>query len=109
MGYYANGYGMLEVKDDKAAEARLKELLKDGVYFDGDIELIGRYPASSLIEFCYYDQKYHEEDVLEALNALAPLVVEGSMMEFRGEDDEHWAFVLENGAWAEKQGHIVYE
>lgn len=107
MGYYANGYGYFEVEN------------KDTIVDDFAKAMVGiedrtcnyeltLWEDDTAISFMY-NGKYHEEDVCEVLDAIALLVKDGSMMEFRGEDDGHWAFVLECGNWVEKQGRIVYE
>ena len=107
MGYYANGYGYFEVENK---DTIVDEFVKAMVGIEDrtcNYEVSLRDDNTAI--FFSYDGKYHEEDVEEVLDAIALLVKDGSMMEFRGEDDEHWAFVLECGNWIEKQGRIVYE
>lgn len=109
MGYYAHGYGYFEALDSKDVPDRFTEAMK-GVQLTGDTDVnLDARPYGCWIEFRYCDQKYWEDEVTTILNALTPLVVEGSMMEFTGEDDALWAFILENGTWVEKNGHVVYE
>ena len=104
MGYYANGYGCFEVKDTYLIEEKVDEINDE---YDAELVLSG-FDGKTFILFSTYD-KYHEDFVTEVLDALTPLVAEGSMMEFKGEDDALWAFILENGIWVEKNGHVVYE
>ena len=110
MGYYANGYGYFEVKEEKDIVARFDEAMKN-VSLTGDLKvfLYTDVPDHSVIEFIYYDQKYWEDEMMEVLNALTPLVVEGSGMEFRGEDNSLWAFFLEDGKWVEHEGYVMYK
>lgn len=107
MGYYANGYGYFEVENkDTIVDAFAKAMVGiDDKTFNSEVSL---WENDLVIDY-NYEGNYHEEEVREVLDAIALLVKEGSMMEFRGEDDEHWAFVLECGNWVEKQGRIVYE
>lgn len=110
MGYYANGYGYFDVKDATDISARFDEAIK-GLPLTGDTQVIlhNPHPEDTIIEFCYYDQKYWEGEVEEILNALTPLVAEGSMMEFRGEDNSLWAYILEGEDWVEHEGYVVYK
>lgn len=110
MSYYARRYGYFEVEEEDNIVARFDDTIK-GIRLTGDmvIDLCNVAPDNTFIEFTYYDQKYWEDELMEILNALVPLVIEGSMMEFRGEDNHLWAFVLEDGKWVEHEGFIIYK
>ena len=107
MGYYANGYGYFEVTEEKDIAARFTDAMKD---VETELKELVELEEGSrpVIIFRYYDSKYYEDEVLEILYALTPLVEEGSMMEFRGEDEALWAFILEDGEWAEHEGYVAY-
>lgn len=106
MGYYANGYGYFEVKDTDTIVDDFAKAMTD-IEDETCNYKITLWENDMAIDFAYHG-KYHEEDVREVLDVLTPLVEDGSMMEFSGEDGSLWAFILENGTWVEKQGYVVY-
>lgn len=103
MGYYARGNGNVTFKENVVLEDVKKAITENGFEdeFEYDIDKDGIY-------FCSND-KYHEEDVTEALNILTPYIKEGTV-NFVGEDDTLWQllFIPEKGEWKELNGTVVY-
>ena len=50
---------------------------------------------------------WYEEDMMELLNALIPYISSGCI-EYRGEDDYIWRYLLVDNKWIEQQGFIYY-
>lgn len=65
-------------------------------------------PESPVIEVDFPDNKYFEESILDLLNDLAPLLLDGCI-KFTGEDDAHWQFVFSKDHWEEQSGEVVYK
>jgi len=61
-----------------------------------------------IVGCCFEWEKYTscEKDLFQAL---APYVVGGSYVEWRGEDGERWRFVFSNGKMEEKRAKLVWE
>lgn len=97
MGYYAQGSGTIYLKD--ALPERLRQ---DFEYEFGYVDIYG-----SALEFSG-DGNYHEDDVLKLLNQAIPYA-ESGIVEYVGEDDTHWRFVLQNGEWNENNGRVIYD
>lgn len=55
----------------------------------------------------YYDNKTGQEDLF--LEAAAPFAMEGSYIEWRGEDGEQWLDTVVDGKLVRKTGRVVYE
>ncbi len=108
MGYLANGSGSFQIrKNAKIAELEAildEEDVKNCFNEFCDVVLV---EDVGFVEVSCYD-KYYEDEVLDALYKLAPFVENGSEMRFRGEDDEHWRFVLKDDSWAEENGYVVF-
>lgn len=49
------------------------------------------------------------EDIDLFLNSIAPYVLDESYISFRGEEDERWRYLFENGTMVEQNGTISYE
>lgn len=101
MGYNASGDGSVVLKKEVPEEI-LELLNSSDVGFETEDS-----PDGGLWLTFYYD-KYHEDDVIHALNKLAPYTESGDI-EFTGEDDTHWQFHFENGKVEERDGEVVYK
>lgn len=108
MSYYANGYGYFEVKNtDTIVDDFVKAMTAIPDETD-TYEVDSMFATDGFIIFnCHGD--YNEEVIDEVLYALAPLIKDGALMEFEGEDGSLWAFELEDGRWSEKQGRVTYD
>lgn len=102
MGYCATGSGCLKLKSE-VPEDVLALLSWENAGFsevadspDGGLWLTHEY------------EKYHNDDVVYAMNKIAPYVEYGDV-EFSGEDDCHWRFHFEDGSVKEQDGEIVYQ
>lgn len=101
MGYYACGGGTLKLKKDMKIPA---EILAD---LGREFSEVADAPDGGLYLTFEYD-KYHDDDVTEALRSLAPFVESGNV-EFAGDDDCHWRFHFWNGTMKYQCGRLVYE
>lgn len=108
MGYYANGFGRFEVKDTNTIVDDFVKAMTAIPDETDTYEVDSMFITDGVIFFDYHGY-YNEEVIDKVLYALAPLVVEGSGMEFRGEDDSLWAFFLEDGRWVEHEGYVMYK
>lgn len=54
----------------------------------------------------YYDNKTGQEELF--LAAIAPYSLNGSMIEWEGEDGDRWKYVVENGRMRTLQGEVQY-
>ena len=117
MGYCASGYGCIDflnpVSENRKEEIR--KILEEA--FDCDFNIASKSDGGNFsttyksVDIYSYD-KYHEDDVTEALGKLsrAAPVLPGSCVEFVGEDDAHWRFLYTGGdVWREQNGHVVYD
>lgn len=98
MGYYADGHGWVRVKEKESGNAVADELAYRYTINDR---------ALDIISFDEYG-KYYETEVLNTLNAIVPYISEGEV-EYAGEDNEYWRFILKNGKWKYQSGHIAYD
>lgn len=99
MGYYAAGGGEIKLKQVELpllVMTRLNDTFEYKVYNDN--------PETILID---YDNKYHEDSVIETLDALTPYV-ESGCIQFTGEDGGRWRFRFINGEWVEENGKITW-
>ena len=101
MGYYANGGGTLKLKKDMTVPA---SILAD---LGREFTEVADAPDGGLWLTFEYD-KYHDDDVTDAMRNLAPFVESGNV-EFAGDDDCHWRFHFWNGTMKYQSGRIVYE
>lgn len=98
MGYYATAKGYVKLKQRDDGTKVLEELRSCYEINDYDF---------TYIVFDFYSN-YHDQEVKAVLNAVLPYISEGEV-EYTGEDDAHWRFILKNGKWVEQNGHIVYD
>lgn len=106
MGYYASGSGDAIIKEN-VNKNELKELLNkvidehcyniEYVLNDDDIR----------IYFWNNYSSWHEEDTMEFLNTLTPYITEGCV-EYKGDEDCNWRYILKDGKWIEQNGTIYY-
>ena len=101
MGYYANGGGALTLKKGMTIPA---SILAD---LGREFSEVADSPDGGLWLTFEYD-KYHDDEVTEALRNLAPFVESGNV-EFSGDDDCHWRFHFWNGTMKYQDGRLVYE
>lgn len=98
MGYYATAQGSVKLKRRDDGAKVLEELRSCYEINDYDF---------TYICFDFYSN-YHEDEVEAVLNAVLPYISEGEV-EYTGDDNAHWRFILKNGEWVEQNGHIVYD
>ena len=99
MGYYASGSGTIKVKEEPA-ENTIKII-------NNAFENVDYYEKEKEINICGYE-KYYEESVYDAIEAIRPITISGNI-EFKGEDDCIWRFYFKDGNWIEESGEIYYE
>lgn len=99
MGYYATWGGVLGMKEapPKTAMRDLNNVFEDA-YYDSKKKTLELYGH----------EKYHEDDVYNALNEIKDIVESGEI-EFTGEDDSHWRIYKEDDEWREESGAVYYE
>ena len=112
MGYYANCAGTVEFKRDLSIEERtaMEELL-DSICFDFDFDSAKHNKSWDTLNVYAYE-KYHEEELAEALEQISRIVpIEKGCVECTGDDDAHWRFLYkqEDERWHKQNGYIVYE
>ncbi len=105
MGYYANGYGDATLKKNvniEEIDKKLSSIVKNFCNFEYEID-------DTNINF-WDDNKYHEEDTLEFLEALIPYITEG-IMDYHGEGGDLWRFQFnpKKKKWIEKCPQVVYD
>ena len=100
MGYYANGAGAIKFKSNKAMDAARKVL--DGVL---DNDESGTPQCLDV----WFDDKYHSDEIENALSDIAKYVKEGHI-DFKGEDDALWQYKFNPSTktWDELGGTIIY-
>lgn len=115
MGYYANGGGALIIKAEnvpKVVDAvrkhfdwleatdidRIFEQFGFEIDFDGE-EVSGAW---------YPENKWHDDDVSELFETIAPYVENKSYLDFSGEDGSHWRSSFFCGQYIETQGYVTY-
>ncbi len=100
MGYFARIDGDIAVTKEPEAEA--KKLLADA--FDYVDYSLFKNEWRVLIS---NSDKYHEDVVYEALNALNDIAISGEL-ECAGEDGCLWRISYKDGKWTEENGTTVY-
>ena len=101
MGYYASGHGTLILKKDMKVPTKI--LADLGREFDE----VADTPDGGMWLTHEYG-KYHDDDMTEALQKIAPFVAKGDV-EFSGDDDINWRFHFYDGKMRYQEGRIVYE
>ena len=101
MGYYASGNGQVILKDGMKVPAEIiaelgREFSEVADAPDGGLWLTFEY------------NRYHDDDMTEGLQKLAPFVKSGNV-EFIGDDDNRWRFHFWNGNMRYQEGRTVYE
>lgn len=105
MSYRAYGNGMAKLKDEVNKEAlyeKLDKIVDDYWGLEYEEELNGYIP--------FYDsENYHEEDIMNFLNALIPYITEGKI-KYSDEEDCYWMFEFnpETNVWDELDGGCYY-
>ena len=98
MGDYATAQGSVKLKERKDY-AKVADELRP--YYE-----INDYDFTNI---CFGNYgKYYEDEVEAILNAILPHISEGEV-EYVGDDNTYWRFILKNGEWVEQNGHIVYD
>ena len=99
MGYYASSSGTIKVKEEPAEDTM--KIIKNA------FENVDYYEKEKEVDVCGYE-KYYEESVYDALEAIKPITISGDI-EFKGDDDYFWRFYFKDGNWIEESGKIYYE
>lgn len=105
MSYMAYGDGMVKLKDGVNEEALYEKLDK---IVDDCFGLEYEEWLNGYISFHDIDN-YHEEEIMNFLNALTPYIVEGEI-KYSGEEDCYWMFEFnpETNTWDELNGGCYY-
>ena len=109
MGYYAGGNGTCILKES-ATEKQVLEAIKDCELigdpdFEYEFETIDNRNA---IWINQNDWHWHDEEVTELFDALAPFIESGELL-YSGDEDCHWKYKFSNGEWKEYDGTIIYD
>ncbi len=56
----------------------------------------------------YFAEDKDEEKIEEALNKIAPYIVEGEYVELRDEYHNKWRYILRSGTWEKREGETIY-
>ena len=117
MGYYANGSGGITfARELKLEERNQIENILDGAWFDLDFfdsqtKALSHNPHGPIGVDVWQDEKYHGEEVIAALNAIAAIApIQEGRLTYVGEDDSHWRFLYKqiDRKWHEQDGYVVY-
>ena len=100
MGYYAYGSGVISVRSDFPDDA-LADCINN-TFSDSD------YDRERHELYLSNDDKYYHDEVMDCLRAIAPYAT-GGEIEFHGEDETFWRFVIKDGKVREDYGRIVYD
>ena len=129
MGYYASGYGSITVRTDydtptlhkrykrktidfcnsrqKIEANTLLDLILDHDQGFEDIQISKESEGTAVLDLSA-SEKYHGDLVMETLDRLAPITIEGEIR-FSGEDDCQWCFHYEKGKFLEYDGFTVFD
>ncbi len=114
MGYYANGGGQIVFYGDvdDAKIGAIAGVLANG-FEDVDwwLDTMHVYGPDTKTVFSVSDyDKYHDDEVRDALNDAAQLApIFGGEICYVGEDACFWRFIWKDGQWVEEHGRVVYE
>lgn len=106
MGYYVDWDYYLELKEGVTIGEIEKAFKKDKCceYWEDNLTFNGA------IEFEECNAKYHEEDYGDLFVFLAKYVVDGSSLDFNGEDGAKWRVLFDGkGNWDEQPATILYD
>lgn len=114
MGYYAYGSGDIDFKPGTTRKDMEDALDAAGIDLYGfELDFYEyKNPDGSIVpsvSIADIDDNWHEEDVYDLFRAFEPLVSNGQL-EYRGEDDSHWAYRFDpvSRKWEEINGILVY-
>ncbi len=106
MGYCASGSGSANLKKGVDIEKLEADLLRKGNNLDFDF--FASIDGEEWFISFWGSEKYHEDEVLNFLEALSPSV-ENGVIEYLGEDGCAWRFIQDQtGSWREENGRVVY-
>lgn len=96
MGYCVSCEGEIELKNGISEEriAEIENILCDiyeNVVFHNNVGI-----NDGILYSVFHDNKYYEDETLEALRRIAN-DVEEAKIDYEGEDGQEWAFTIENG------------
>lgn len=108
MGYWAAGDGYIYLKEN-VTEEQVENAIKDCVLAK-DTDFEWEYIDSTTeprLHIWQNDDHWHEEDIVEFLNALIPLTENGDLF-YEGDENCFWKYSFKND-WETDYGTIVYE
>jgi hypothetical protein len=117
MGYCATqtGCSFFIAKADKL---RGLELLQASFEFEGELESLKdafedskwtlNFKDGDIVGVSWWGDKYRDDDN-ELLEAIAPVVKDGSYIELCGEDGDSWRLVFKNGEMKEIRPKVIWE
>ena len=95
MSYYAYGNGTIQLSQDLPDDLlNVLDAYGAKIYDDNELSIC-----------C--DGNYHENEIIELLEKIKPYASSGEV-NFNGESDDFWRFILKDGEWLEQNGHISY-
>ena len=105
MSYYASGYGDLYLNDYALTHLDDLQSVVNTIDVFDSIEIID----NEIINITQPYSSYYEDGIYDALSKLAPFIEEDQVIEFVGEDSDHWRFRKVGNSFIEEQGYIIYK
>lgn len=106
MEFSANGAGDVTFKDNIKTIEKVFNII-DKIVDKNCMSLEYKDNCNNGIAFWETDSHWHEEYLMEVLDAIKPYIKEGCLT-YEGDDDCKWRYIFKDGEWEYQGGMVFY-